>query len=315
MKPWHGTATRHDGDAHDQDQRAERRALLDKLARIPDSERRFTVTEAEARNGFQVPAEVLGRLRSEGLPATSVAGEWVFDPIDLLNVALHLDVGSKHRKVLAWWAREVERPYGDRVTYRLDYRVGCPSPGHSGDCHYSLLVPHATRTEVSRSSQEVTLLGSATFRLPRRWPAPPPELVALVDELADMQFVRLPWSLRGNTDFIRSSGIGDCFGMSKLMVAEGNARGMPARICYGRSLTPPFSAGHFWAEFLVDGLWLSMDPILIDALLGWGFLDPSRWTRYDSLGGILGRLADDFQPLVIHNGEVVESLLPCYRIG
>ncbi|MDF3290311.1 transglutaminase domain-containing protein [Streptomyces silvisoli] len=286
--------------------------LLEKLLRIPDSEREFTVTPEGALADYQVPEELLDLLRANGLPAQPGADCWLYDLADMLNVALHLDIGSRHRKVLGWWIRALERPCGEVVHYRMDYLPGCPLPEHAGSCHYSLLDRDGRRIKVTCEPQSRKPLHSLSFQLSQRWPTLPAPLRRLVDEVADIRFVRLHEPLRWDTDFIRVSGIGDCCGVAKLMVEEALDRGIPARMSSGRALTPPFSTGHFWAEFLIAGQWVPLDPVLIDALIEWGVCAPTHWNRHNSLGGILARFGEYRQPLALHNGVEIEPRL-AYR--
>ncbi len=288
--------------------------LLDKLRRIPDHERQYTVTAPQALVDYQVPAGLLDVLRGEGLPAEQAPDGWRYDLADLLNVALHLDIGSRHRRAFLWWIRELGRPYGDTVRYRLDYLPGCPDPEHPGPCRYSLLGYGGERVEVTGVPGSAAPLYSLQFRLDRRPSTLPARLRRLVDEVAGIQFVRLHDPLRWDTDFIRATGMGDCCGVAVLMVDEANRRGIPARMSAGRSLTPPFSTGHFWAEFQVGQRWVALDPVLITALREWGIADPATWTRYDSFGGIMGRLGDRRTPLALHDGTEIEPKLATARI-
>jgi hypothetical protein len=288
--------------------------LIGKLSKIPDAERRFTVRAERAWADYQVGGDLLGALRTGGLPARLGADGWRYDPTDLLNVALHLVSGSRQRKVLAWWTRELGRPYGETVRYRMDYLLGCPEPEHSGACHYSLLEVGGHRAEVERRDRGTAPRHSVEFRLQRRCPALPDPLRELIDEISGIRFLRLPDPLRWDVEFISATGVGDCCGVATLLVTAARARGFTARTCFGRSLTPPFSSAHYWAEVRVDDAWVPLDPVLIDALLAWRLCDPGTWTRYDSLGAILGRLAGTRQPLALHNGRPVEPALPTWRV-
>src|SRR5689334_14659200 len=109
-------------------------ALVARVRHMPDEARLFTVSQTAAEAEFRIDPELQERLRQAGLPCQQHGDGWRFDGTDLLNAALHLDVGSRQRQVLAWWGRELERPYGAVHSYRMDYRVGCPSPGHRSPC-------------------------------------------------------------------------------------------------------------------------------------------------------------------------------------
>jgi hypothetical protein len=288
--------------------------LAGKLRLIPESARTYAVAADRAWDDYQLPPDLLRELRKQGMPAQRAAGGWRYDETDLLNAALHLDIGSRHRKVLAWWIRELARPHGDTSCYRMDYVLGCPEPGHSGPCRYSLLDPGGRRAEVVRTDPAESAAHSVRFRLNRRWPPLPEPLRGLIDEIAAIRFLRLPYPLHRDTGFIQATGVGDCCGVAMLTVSRARAGGMTARLCFGRSLTPPFSSAHHWAEVLVEDVWTPVDPVLIEALLDWGICAPHAWTRYDSLGGVLGRMSGRWQPIALHNGEQTEVRLPTWRI-
>lgn len=288
--------------------------LVGKLRLVPHQVRRFTISADHARDEYQLTADLLRELRDQGMPASRSPDGWRYDPFDLLNASLHLDTGSRHRKVLAWWIREQGRPYGDVSCYMMDYRLGCPRPGHPGSCEYSLLVPGGQRIRIARTDPAEATLHTARFELSRRWPALPRSLRQLIDAAARIRFLRLPDPLRWDTDFIRANGIGDCTGVAQLIVEDARAHGIAARTGFGRSLTPPFSTPHYWAELLTDDVWTPVDPMLITALLDWGLCARDTWTRYDSFGATLGRLASRSQPIALHNGEYVEAKLPVWRV-
>jgi hypothetical protein len=288
-------------------------ALVAKVGKMPDSARVFAISEAAAEADYRIGPELQEALLRAGLPCRQLGESRQFDSTDLLNTSLQLGLGSRQRKVLAWWARELERPYGEVHSYRLDYRAGCPSPGHRSACEFSLLRPGPKRLRVVRDQSAGTTLHSELFTLARTWPELPDRLLDLLHSLSTVSFLRLPEPLRWDTEFIRHRNVGDCSGFGRLLVEEGRARGLTARFCYGRSLTPPFSAPHYWAEFLVDDVWVPVDPILIDALTSWGVLDAKRWDRTASMGAIMGRLANRFRPIVLHNGRPLQSTLPVYH--
>ncbi|WP_420823509.1 transglutaminase domain-containing protein [Streptomyces natalensis] len=207
----------------------------------------------------------------------------------MLNVALFLEPRSRARRVLVWWGRELSRPYGATAKYRLDYFAECPEPGHYGVCafriHERYIVPQST---VGSDGQ--LPIHSEIFHLRRTWPTLTAPFVELIDEYRDVTFLRLPESLRWDGEFIRRHRVADCAGIANLLVDEGRRRGLAVRFSYGKTLTPPFTAGHYWAEFFVEGVWIPVDPVLIPALTNWGILPAESWDNKSSLGGVLARL-------------------------
>ncbi|MFB7667286.1 transglutaminase domain-containing protein [Kitasatospora sp. NPDC056138] len=288
-------------------------AIVAKLLKIPDSSRSFRVSEPAADAEFRIGRDLQAALRVVGLPCRRTGEGVHFDGTDLLNVALHLDIGSRQRRVLDWWARELCRPYGDLHSYQVDYVASCPGPHRCKDCEFSLLRPSRSRLRVQRSLTEPTVVHTELFMLARVWPQFPAKLLELIDDFSWIKYLRLPDPLCWDTEFILKRGVGDCSGFGRILAAEGRARGLESRFCYGRSLTPPFSAAHYWAEFRIDGVWVPVDPLLIDALVEWRILDPALWGRNSSLGAIMGRLANRFRPLALHNGGPAPIRLRVYH--
>jgi hypothetical protein len=289
-------------------------ALAAQLRNMPDAVRRFDTGPAAALRTFGLGGELLDLLRGCGVPHVDTVDGPLFDRTDLLNAAMQLDTGSRQRRVLTWWVRELERPYPAAVSYRLDYVAGCPDTVHDGSCTYSLLHPAGRRAYRLRRGDRTEPLASATFTLPRTWPPLPAEARELLDGVADVRFMRLPDALRWDVAFMLSRRLADCCGVAAYLTAEAHRRRLRARMSYGRALTPPFSSTHYWAEFLVDRCWVPVDPVFIGALLEWDLLSPVRWRRESSIGAILGRLSGTWQPTALHNGQPVTVELPVSRI-
>ncbi|GIJ32867.1 transglutaminase domain-containing protein [Micromonospora sediminimaris] len=284
--------------------------LLALILRVPDRHRRFEVDAATAAARYEIDEPTTAFLAAAGLPSTSGPDGSRFDATDLRNVAVHLFARSRERRVLAWWIRELERPAA--VTrYRMDYVARCPEPGHAGPCRYRLAVPEDDWHETGAVPQDGAVLHSVTFDRPRRWPELPAALLGLLDETRHIRFLWLPETLRADASFVRATGVGDCVGVAHLLVEEARRRGLAARFSHGRSLTPPISASHSWAEFHLDGVWVPVDPVLVDALRHWGIAGPG-WQRTSSLGTVLGRVGARRRDLVTHAGQPVAAKFPTY---
>lgn len=281
------------------------------VRRMPDRARRFHVGPDLAGTEYGLGPDLLGRLVAAGLPRLDSPAGPRYDRTDLLNVALNLDTGSRARRVLAWWARELER--GGPAAYRLSYVTGCPDPTHRGPCRYTLRRPGGGTAVLTGTPHPPRQVDAVTVRLPTRWPRPTGALADLLDGLPAIRFVRLPDPIRWDVDFMLESGVGDCCAVAAYLVRTARQRGMRARLSYGRSLTPPFTSAHYWAEVDVEGIWVPVDPVFIDALLGWGLLDAGRWNRHSSLGAILVRLAGGPADVAVHNGVPVPVRLPAYH--
>ncbi|MEO3927795.1 transglutaminase domain-containing protein [Micromonosporaceae bacterium B7E4] len=292
-------------------ERRELDAVVALILRVPDAHRRFEVDAAAAAAGYQIDGPTVAALVAAGLPSASGADGPRFDATDLRNVAVHLDARSRERRVLSWWIRELERPTA-HIRYRMDYLAQCPDPGHDGPCRYRLAVPEDGWHETASAPARGGVLHSVTFDRPRTWPDLPAALLDLLEETRHIRFLWLPETLRADTGFVRTAGIADCVGVARMLVEEAGSRGLAARFSFGRSLTPPISASHSWAEFHVDGVWVPVDPVLVDALRQWGIAGP-RWHRTRSLGGVLGRIGAQRRDLVAHAGQPVSARFPTYR--
>jgi transglutaminase superfamily protein len=282
--------------------------VIAKIVKIPDNVRRFEVPADHAVTQFRVSLELQDELLAAGMPSIRRGGVRYFDNTDLLNVSLHLDIRSRQRKLLGWWARELERPYGESATYRVDYLVGCPQWDHQGACTFNVLRPGSTelsRTEYTSDDRGSEARYSRIFTLRRNWPPLPPAVREIIDHgTRGISFMQVQHPIRWDISFIQREKVADCGGIAKILFAEATSRGIPARLAYGVALTPPIAVPHFWSEFLVDDIWVPVDPLFIEAIIEWGILNKDRWNRYESLGGILAGMAPwgDI-PLVLHNSE------------
>jgi hypothetical protein len=289
--------------------------VLAKIRKVPDRFRTFSVPADRAAKEYQVTRELQDALLRAGMPSRLSGGTIFFDRADLLNISLHLDIGSFHRKILAWWVRELERPSGETALYRMDYVAGCPEPDHARQCTYGIVVPDSPLVEVASNDRESRIRHSITFTVRRKFPRLRPSMMALIDSLQDISFMRLPRTLKHDVDFIQREKVGDCAGMAAMLTSRAASQGITARRSVGRALTPPFSSSHSWTEFLVDDIWVPVDPVFIDAMLEWEILDKDKWSRYSSIGGILGRIGSAPGPLVFHNGRPVPAQYPASRIS
>lgn len=285
------------------------------LTRIPNTSRKFSVSGDMALRAFDVGENILSPLRSVGLPSVSRNGAWFYDENDLKSVALYFNSRSRQRQVLGWWVRELQRPLGSTASYRASYVIGCAGGGHPGPCEFSLLTRGSEREVVVGNDVEPTERAVMVFTLGRDWPDLSAEVAAVIDEVSSIRFLWIPRSLREDDEFVLAQGIGPCESTSRIIVAKARARGLQARFSRGLALTPPVGAVRYWAEFLIDGRWVPVDPTLIEVMLALGILPPEGWSRYKSFGGILGRLAASRSPLALHNGVVVRPRLMVRRIN
>jgi hypothetical protein len=282
--------------------------LLARLTAIPQPAREYKLSAEQAGKRYRVGAELLDALASYGLAQTR-DGVRYFDNTDLINVEFHLGGGPLTASLRRFWPAMLKRlPDPGPVRYQVEYDADCPDPGHPGNCAYRLMLPDGQRlVEVSRSDPQP--LVRLDIERPTRWPELPAQAREVIDTVRDVGFVRVPRKLGYEWDdigFVYATGLGDCAAVSQILVERGNARGIPMRHAYGLMLAPPFSLPHFWAEVLVDDVWVPVDPLLVNALVHWKALDGAQWPAHRSPGATVCRVADGYAFLGLHHDVNIE---------
>lgn len=284
-------------------------AVIERLRRIPDHRREFTLDEEAVWDLYRMPGEVLALLYDHGLPNRHGRA----DRTDLYNVTMCLGVSAPAVAARRLWAAGLRRDTAGPDRYEIRYQVSCPKPGHDGDCRYWFLLPDAG--EVTRAGRERgPVAESVEVSVEVDWPELPEQARSWLDVTAGIDFTLLPDGLCEDVAFIRETGLGDCRGVSRLLVEEGVRRGLPVRGATGLLLAVPYATRHNWAEIRVGRRWVPVDPVLIDAMIGWGLLDSPRWHRYRSAGAIFCRVALTEQLFVTHNGKPVVVTYPARRL-
>jgi hypothetical protein len=283
--------------------------VTERLRRIPDQHREFVLDEDAVWRGYRVPADVLGLLCEHGLP--NRCGR--VDPVDVHNVTLHLGVSAAAVAARRFWAAGLRRTTKGTDRYEVSYQVSCPAPGHDGECRYHFVLPELGQVErVSRTAHRATESVEVVIR--SDWPDLSQAARSWLDITRGIEFMRLPDTLCRDVAFIRETGLGDCVGVSVLLADEGVRRGLPVRRVNGLLLVVPYATPHNWVEVHEDGRWLPVDPVLIDAMIGWGVLDTPRWHRYRSPGAIFCGVTRTRQPLATHNQVPLRVTFPVRRM-
>lgn len=288
-------------------------ALIERLRRIPDETRDFIMTPDEAWQYLRVSAALQEHLIDNGLPVRGAGDSTRFDVTDMRNVAMRM--GGSARSARRFWAAGMNRGGADGPAhYEFQYSVSCPQPGHGGTCKYVFLLPGKGHVEKEVPAGTDAPAPVAQVSIEPDWPALPDEARDLLDLLQGVDFMRLPASLREDTDFIRRAHLGDCLGTTRILVEEGQKRGLPVRSRYGIMVVLPYSNRHNWAEFNVDGRWVPVDPVLLRWMVEWGVVDGAEWDAYRSPGAILTGISATKRPLVTHNGDEIRSTLVTERL-
>jgi hypothetical protein len=285
------------------------RTFVRRIRLIPDELRRFTVSTKRALAEYGVPRALLAEFDELGLPGEGERGARRYDHHDLMSLSLDFGLRSAWTFGMRWWEPALEYP-GPLRHCLVKYDFSCPDPGHEAPCHVEVLAPDRTwRAEDVRADRAVTTLAATTeFRLRNTWPELPPDVLELAEEIGRLEFKSLPIGLGFDLDFVRETGLVDCAGAAYLLYKRAQEAGLPVRFSMGLVVTLPYASPHCWAEFEVDGDWVPVDPLMVNALINWGLLSGEQWSAGRSIGGILGRLAGRAGPLARHNGESVMQL-------
>ncbi|MEU1763136.1 transglutaminase domain-containing protein [Micromonospora sp. NPDC005652] len=273
-------------------------AVTNQLRQIPLSARRLAIDADRARREFGTDHRVLDYLLDvvceAGLPHSTDGKARLFDLFDLINLSLYLPLRTPNRAAMRFWGTVLNRPAGELRTYAVGYAPLCPMPGHASDCEFLLRTPDETAVRIRRPACEEGSAHTATVILGNDWPVAPAPVRRLLEEIGHVRLFRLPEILRWNTDFMLSTGIGDCAGMARLLTERAKTAGLAARLRYGLLVAPPYSMPHFWAEFHLDDRWVPYDPGLVNALVRWGVLNGDQWPMHRSPGAVLAGLSSRF---------------------
>ena len=283
--------------------------VVDRLRRIPVSVRRFAVTPERAFENYRLDAGVLAACTRAGLPHVYDGDVPLFDDYDLTNLSLYLRLRSPGWAVMRYWAAVLTRPAGEQRRYQLDYRPVCPTPGHPGECEFLCCTPGGGELVVRGRGDGSNVLASVGVDLYNDWPPLPASLVELIEEIADIEFFRLPDGIKRDLDFMLREKIGDCLGIARYLAEHGAQRGLPTRTVFGLIVAPPYSTPHFWAEVAVEGRWVPVDPGLIQGMASWGILPPG-WPLDQSPGALLSGLTSRHGFAVSHRGIAATVSFP-----
>lgn len=284
---------------------------VEKINRVPNRHRVYDESPEVARTRYRIDADLLAQVLDLGLPSQGNGVDMRLDALDLRNLAISLRLNVPWFVVMRWWASALkDARAGVSRAYRIGLASRCRHCPHSDTCIVS------TSAEVIAAAEEVTpssvppvdlyarcrLTGSATTM---------PAEVAEVLRLADpVEWHQLPVALATDVGFLRDTRLADCRSMTHNIHQEALRRDLRARTAFGLIVTSPFSSEHQWVEFDVDGTWLPADPLLINSMARWGFLDAAEWPSTTSLSGLTWRISQVQVPLVMHDAFIAEATLP-----
>lgn len=277
-------------------------SVVERLRLVPDTVRRFVVPERQAREAFGIPVEALRLLPCRG------TGRPAYDQRDLENIALELGLASPLTSQPRSWAAALEDPAPLR-RLRVQRFAVCPDRGHAGPCRVRVLLPGEgwVRREVSGRGANLRLVSDLALR--NEWPELPDAVHEAAAATDGLTLMSLPWGIGQDPELARRTGVVDCVGAALCLIEEGRRRGLEVRLSVGLLVTPPYSSFRAWAEFLVEGDWVPLDPVMVRALQRWGLLAEPVPADHP-VGGMLARLAGTLTPIAWHNDFPVDLLYP-----
>jgi hypothetical protein len=283
--------------------------IVERVRRVPDRYRDYTVPTARAVRIFRTPESVLHELTGLGFPHDAAGGDIRYDRRDLENLVLFRAQPSPQWTALGMLPDALAAGAREPVVrHTVDVTARCPRPGHPGGCDFAVAGWIADRPPV----RSVRVLAPHHVRLELELPGGPARPVplnpagrALFDQVAALQFHHIPEELAADLAFLGQAGLADCRSANAYLVARAADAGLPARLGVGLFVAPPFSHDHCWTELLVNGEWVPADPFFLAALARWGLTDRREWPIDRSPRGTYWRWPGDGAALLTHRGEAV----------
>ncbi len=282
---------------------------VEKVRKIPDTFREFSVSAADAARVHRIDPGALERLLDLGLPHSGTGSDRRFDRLDLDNIGIDLRLPCPRWTAMRWWSRALP----DRITpgvtaYDLVLKTDCPTPERPHDCEvvfYPGTVKPGEPAAVRRRPHEEYRIELTTQWVDHCFGEP---FTVLIGEILPIEFHLMPKPLTADPGFAATAGLADCRMATDLLARTANRLGLPVRPVAGLFLARPFAIRHWWIEVLDDGVWVAADPFLLNAFLRWGITDPSRWPVSRSPSGVLWELAVPSMPMASHGGESAKTV-------
>jgi hypothetical protein len=282
--------------------------IIDKLSRVPDVLRRFSVSSEWAVAAAGLPSELLQRLVAGGMPWVGEPADPLFDAGDLTTVSLALGLNSTRRDAMVFWIRTLDRVRRGRVTHETRYVADCQAPGHSGPCQWRLHLPSLLSVELF--TPPVGLDEPLTVASDEPASRAPAHIRRILRKYDDVSFHLLPMAARWDLDLVRRRRIAECSAVARVVVADALETGVPARLSFGLIVAPPYSTTHCWPEFEVGDRWIPYDPLMLRSLRAWGIPGAQSLHPMTSPAGLYHRLGPCLEPIVTHAGRACPVSLP-----
>ncbi|GAA0572099.1 hypothetical protein GCM10010172_65790 [Paractinoplanes ferrugineus] len=276
---------------------------MERILLVPDGAREFTEDLSDVRIHHRIRAALLQQLLDLGLPHRGTGEEMRFDKWDMANVGVSLGLPCPRRLAMRWWSKALaETPTCRSIGYTLEVAARCPDPGHAEPCEFSLSPEFqgAARVRAVRSgvySCEIGLPGGLRY-----FGDPFTDLFASV---LDIRFHLLPVALSDDLGFVAETNLADCRAATMHLLRQARERELPVRTAVGYFVAPPYATPHAWIECQLEDAWWPADPFLLNALIRWQIIDPSRWPVNRSPQALLWPLHKRHFVAMTHRGAEV----------
>jgi hypothetical protein len=258
---------------------------LERLAAIPKRDRTYDCSEREATS-FGLGSRALELLDEHGY--TSRGGEGVrYCSNDLHFLGLRLGAEFYIRTWRAMASSFFTLTKAPSTALSVKY-LGWV---RKGTARGVARAPNNVETEIEIMPGQPAYELRTTVRR-RPYVALPPALQHIGDELAAYELYPLPAALKYDLDFVRTTGVCDCFAAARLLLDAAGSAGFDGRFSWGLLLTLPFASPHAWAEIRIGGTWEAYDPLLLTALARFGGLDGEAWPHSMNITTMLKRFGE-----------------------
>ena len=269
-------------------------ALVERLLSVPNQLRLFACDPAEAKRMYGLDERLLGELTAIGLPYEATGDGRRYSYADMHYLGLRLGTAVFHLRTFAAWARRIRPSTGlDRSRLRVHY-VPHLADGVTAT-EGSVLLPDG-RIETMLHSQQPA--AEAVVSLQWSWPAIDRRLAAVIEEMSRADHYM--FDLNGNLldDEYPGCVVTDCRLSARALAARCGELGYATRWSYGMIAAPMFSVRHFWVDVQVGDVWVPVDAVVLGLLRRFQAIQPADWPATASLGGLLVRLSEDWEPIV-----------------
>nr|AKC92662.1 putative MitI transglutaminase [Amycolatopsis sp. SANK 60206] len=283
------------------------RTVVARTCTVGDEHRDFSIPQADMRKQYGIDDDLATELLDLGLPHRRDDGGLLFDWRDLSNVAAGLNLDSEDRVLMRRWTRSLGAALQQqRGVYNIRFDWRCPSPGHAGDCEFTLdpltapIMPHNPAKPLADGS----LVGAAE-PLYHEYDFGP-AFNNVVAAARRITFHRLPLALVDDLGYLAETGLADCRLANVHLRKLAADAGLRVRPAAGLFVGVPFPARHAWFEVSVGDRWVAADPFFLHTLTSWGIMSGEEWPLNHSPRNVLIRLSNLPEiggPLVLHNGH------------